>query len=159
MSFILPVLAILTGIGLLVLGGFKRPRRRGRMLLGALLVIVPVLEGSRMAYIASGLEWDPMVREASELEGIWRHRATEFELAPDGVWRCRHSERGEQPCDGTAGNGRWSVDENAVTFVSSSGASVTELLVFRYRGAYRLVHNFGDPDDWGYTLDFERVPR
>ena len=69
MSFILPVLAIFTGIGLFVLGAFKRPRRGGRMLLGASMVIVPVLEGSRMAY------------------------------------------------------------------------------------------NFGDPDDWAYSLDFERVPR
>jgi len=84
---------------------------------------------------------------------------TELELAASGVWRCRRSKGDEPPCIGTTQAGHWSVDDNTVTFDSPTSTKVAELLVFRYRGSYRLVHNFGDPDDWDYSLDFERVGR
>lgn len=156
MVFIVPMFGLLFGVGLILTGMLRRPRRRARAGAGALIVLAIVAQGARMAYIDSGLDTNPALRDASEIEGVWRHGATELELSSGGVWRCRHAEGDEPPCAGAMRQGHWSVEDNSVTFASPEGANVAELLVFRYRGSYRLVHHFGDPDDWNYSLDFAR---
>jgi hypothetical protein len=159
MDLLAPMFALLFGVGLFLSGVLRRPRRRVRAGVGALIVLVIVGELKRIEYIQSGLDMYPRLHGASEIEGVWRDGGTELELAASGVWRCRRSKGDEPPCTGTTQTGHWSVDDNTVTFDSPTSTKVAELLVFRYRGSYRLVHNFGDPDDWDYSLDFERVGR
>jgi hypothetical protein len=154
--FIVPILAFFFGLGLLLTGAFRRPRGLIRIVAGSSLVFGIAVMGARAAYIDAGLDLNPVLRGAPDLAGTWRHGATTFVLSATGSWHCLTPRSSEPPCGG-AGTGHWNTSDFAVNFVAPNGGSTGELRVVTYRGAYRLVHPFGDPDDWDYSLDFERV--
>jgi hypothetical protein len=156
MPFVIPILVFLVGLALVLSGLLRRPRGVIRIAVGASLVVGIGAIGARLTYIDAGLDLNPTVRRPQELAGTWQHGATEFALDSAGGWRCFTPRSDEPPC-GRAAAGRWSTRDFEVQFVATNGDSTAALRIVTYRGAYRLIHPFDDPDDWSYSLDYERV--
>ena len=159
MPFIVPTLVLVIGLALLVSGVRRRPKGIVRIVVGACLLFAIGVPAVHAFYIEARLDLNPMVQDTRQLAGTWHHGATAFSLDSAGDWRCLTPRSVEPPCSRATTTGRWTARDFEVRFVAVNGDSTAALRIVTYRGAYRLIHPFEDPDDWDYSLDFERGPR
>jgi hypothetical protein len=99
------------------------------------------------------LDFNPLIRDDTELAGRWRDGTSVLDLRADGTFTCQ----GGDECSELGPAGTWSWRDFQITFCGPTGVTVVRRII-RYDGESRLANWPADPDTWNGQFSFRRRP-
>ncbi|HEY8101206.1 MAG TPA: hypothetical protein VIF82_10675 [Burkholderiaceae bacterium] len=134
-------------------GVLGKPRRTTLIVLSGVLMFFLVMVGVANLNEES-IDWNPLVRNTSELTGTWQDGSSNLVLLSDGQYRCSGN-----ACDGIDVKGNWQRSGDFYILFRPINASQVEWRLAMHAGRLSLASGVtkGDPDMWLPKLTFQRV--
>jgi hypothetical protein len=143
--------ALLAVAALATVGRGIRSRRTAHVIGGGVVVAGLVALAAVNVAAEKKLDFNPLIRDETELAGQWRDGRSVLDLRADGTFTCR----GGSECAGLGPAGTWSWRDFQITFCAPTGVTVVRRII-RYDGEVRLANWPADSDSWNGQFSFRR---